>query len=441
MRNRALISLASALLVTTAAAAASAQIPGLPSIPGLDPNQPQQPQQPQQQPAPGQPQQQPAPGGMPIPQLPPQLQQVLPVPIPGQQPQPQPGQQPAPYAPQPGYGQAPYAPQPGYGQPYAPQPGYGTQPGYGQPGYGQPMYPQVRTGLEIGYLYGVAAAYGAGLGTWIDAEAYHGKHVDVGIALIGPLLLGAAMPMGVFFADRRPMREGLPSAIASGFVVGAGEGLMISAYASAKGPASSTTSGTGFLTLTRAEVIGATVGGAGGIAYGLLAHPTPKKNMLLTSAAAWGSVVGFELGGGGTSSLTHGWSNVNDGVTLGGLLGYNLFLAGAAGASAFWTPSWNQLGWMWGMFGIGEVASAIVYPIYAATGGDARHGLIFQGIAGTVGVVAGAFIGHPDRPGAIAKEQREDEQYWRTHHFARVRGGGFMPVQGGGGANLMGELW
>src|SRR4029077_9360475 len=90
--------------------------------------------------------------------------------------------------------------------------------------------PNVRTGLEIGYLYGAAIAYGVGAGVWIDAEA---GQKDPGIALLGPAPLGAAVPMGVFLADRRPMREGLPSAIASGLVIGAGEGLVVAAYGNA----------------------------------------------------------------------------------------------------------------------------------------------------------------------------------------------------------------
>lgn len=444
MRNRALLALASVLLTSSVAATASAQIPtipGLPPLPGQpDPNQ-QQPQQQQPQQAPQQ-----QPGALPIPQLPPQLQQYLP---PGMQQQPQqPGaypQQPGAYPQQPGAYPQPYGqPQPGYGQqPYAP---YGQQPQ--QPGYGYqpyaPQQPRIRTGLEIGYLYGVAIAYGAGVGIWIDSEAYGGtnsagqaKKIDPGISLIAPILLGAAAPLGVFLADRRPMREGLPSAIASGLVIGAGEGLVISTFGDAKGPQGA--AGWGFRGLARAEVIGSTIGGAGGIAYGLLAKPTPQRNMFLTSAVGWGAIVGYQFGGGGSNGK---WSDANDATTLGGVVGYNIALGGAAVTSAFWSPTWTQLAWMWGGFGVGEVAGALVYPFYAASKGDPRRGLIFQGVASTVGMVAGAFIGYR-RPNAVAlaQEQREDEEYWQRHHFARVRGGGFTPMPGGMGASISGELW
>jgi hypothetical protein len=457
-----LLSVGAAIALAASSATAFAQFPPIPGLPGQDPNQPQQPapqQPPPQQPPPQQPapQQPVLPGGLPVPQLPPGFPQ-----LPGQ-PQPAPAQpnpdQPQPYPPaQPGYGQ-PY-PQPGYGQPYPQQP-YPQQPGYGQPyapyapqpygppgqgPYPPPNYgPKTRTTLEIAYLYGTSIAYGVGAGIWIDSEAYNGKRIDPGIAAIAPILFGAAMPALVFVADMKPMREGLPSAIASGLLIGGGEGLVAYAYGAGH---SSTPIGTpnpwGFTALGRAEIIGATLGGASGVAYGLLLHPTPKKTMLITSGAAWGGIIGYQFGGGATSvawNLPYPQTGARAGTTTGGLIGYNIGFIGTAVAAGFWTPSWNQLGWMWGGFGIGEAVSALVYPIYAGTGGDPRHGLIFQGVTGTVGAVAGAFIGKPDRPGAVAREEKEDEEWLKHPHFARIRGGGLMPVQGGAGASLSGQLW
>jgi hypothetical protein len=130
-------------------------------------------------------------------------------------------------------------------------------------------------------------------------------------------------------------------------------------------------------------------------------------------------------------------------MTVGGVCGYNLAMAGAAAAATLWTPSWEQLGWMWGGFGIAEAAATLVYPIYAATSADARHGLIFQGAAGVVGIGAGAFIGRPDHRRTVSSdEERDDHEDWMRHpHFARIRGASMLPVPGGAGAMLMGELW
>ncbi|MEP7121937.1 MAG: hypothetical protein ABJE95_13540 [Byssovorax sp.] len=392
---------------------------------------------------------------------------------------------------------AQYPPQPQYGQPQYGQPQYG-QPQYGQPQYGQPQYgqpqqgygqqqpynsygyvpssgPQKSTSLEIATLYATATAWGIGTGIWIDAEA---GTKDPGISLIAPVILGAAAPAAVFFADRPPMREGLPSAIAMGLLVGAGEGLGIAGYQAVtstdgtcgftgntninNGPVAGCTEGTswGFKGLARAEFIGSTVGGLGGFAYGYFLRPSPKNNVLIGSAAIWGTVIGSEFGWGGATlkeTYTAGndptalvtitrkttWSQTNDAMALGGLIGFNVGFVGAAGLSLAWKPSWQQLEWMWGGFAIGEAASLLVYPFYAAGDSDPRRGLIFSGVAGTIGMIGGAFIGRPDTPGSIAREQkREHEEEDRQRHgrFARVVGGGLMPVPGGVGANVMG-IW
>ncbi len=404
--------------------------------------------------------------------------------------------QPAPQGygqPQQGYGQ----PQQGYGQPQQgygqPQQGYGQpQQGYGQPqqGYGQqpfngygyvaPTGPQKSTSLEIATLYATATAWGIGTGIWIDAEA---GTKDPGISLIAPVILGALAPAGVFFADRPAMREGLPSAIAVGLMVGAGEGLGIAGYQAVtstdgscgftgntdikSGNIAACTASTswGFKGLARAEFIGSTLGGVGGFAYGYFLRPSPKNNVLIGSAAVWGTVIGSEFGW-GASKLSESfqvpgvnggappfgdqvftrkttWSQTNDSMALGGLIGFNVAFVGAAGLSLAWKPSWQQLEWMWGGFAIGEAASLLVYPFYAAGDSDPRRGLIFQGVLGTIGMVAGAFIGRPDTPGSIAREQkREHEEEDRAKHgrYARIVGGGIAPVPGGMSASVSG-IW
>ena len=380
------------------------------------------------------------------------------------------------YPPQPQYGQPQYGqPQQGYGQPQygQPQQGYGQQQPYNGYGYVAPTGPQKSTSLEIATLYATATAWGIGTGIWIDAEA--GTH-DPGISLIAPVIFGAAAPAAVFFADRPAMREGLPSAIAVGLLIGAGEGLGIAGYqsvtstdahcdlSSVNGPSSQPdcvpSTSWGFKGLARAEFIGSTLGGLGGFAYGYFLRPSPKNNVLIGSAAIWGTVIGSEFGWGGSKlnetytidqknlqgqvfTRKTTWSETNDDAALGGLIGFNALVVGAAGLSLAWKPSWQQLEWMWGGFAIGEAASLLVYPFYAAGDSDPRRGLIFQGVAGTIGMVAGAFIGRPDTPGSIAREQkREHDEEDRQRHgrFARVVGGGLMPVPGGMGASVMG-IW
>ena len=55
-----------------------------------------------------------------------------------------------------------------------------------------------------------------------------------------------------------------------------------------------------------------------------------------------------------------------------------------------WVPSYQSLAWMWMGFGAGVGLSLPIYLFYAGGTHDARRGLIFQGTAGTLGLVAGA---------------------------------------------------
>src|SRR5262249_22661781 len=222
---------------------------------------------------------------------------------------------------QPGFGQPPPPAQPGYGQPGYGQPGYG-QPGYGQPGYGQPYNgygyvppsgPKKSTPLEIATLYTTATAWGIGTGIWIDALA---GTKDPGLSVIAPIIFGVAAPTAVFFADRPPMRERLPSAIAVGLLVGAGEGLGIAGYqiVTAKpgvfngfsvlngkpvGAPSYTPSETwGFKGLTTSVWLGSTLGGIGGWAYGYFLKPSPPANLPIASRGPLGSLIGPRFGRG-----------------------------------------------------------------------------------------------------------------------------------------------
>jgi hypothetical protein len=329
---------------------------------------------------------------------------------------------------QPGYGQPGYG-QPGYGQPGYGQPGYG-QPGYGQPGYGQPPKKQKSSSLEIGYLYGTSIAWGVGTGVWIDFEA---EIEEPGFAVIPPLLLGVAAPVGVFIADYAmdKMPRGLPAAIATGILLGSELGFGISATQYAL--ANSSSSEWGFTAFMRAEFITSTAGGVlGGVAYGLL-EPSPKTSMLVLSSSIWGAAAGAQFGGGASNGDVR---QSDDAVTVGGLIGYGVGTLGSAGASIGWVPSWNQLGWMWGGFAIGEAAVAPVYLFYIGSDNDPRRVLIAQGIAGLLGVGAGIFIGTPDKKGAIV----EDETAPRPR-FAEVLGGGITPVPGGATVNAVGYLW
>ena len=308
----------------------------------------------------------------------------VPTPLPQAQPVAQPGvpqtQQPYPQQP---YPQQPYPTQ----QPYAQQPYPGQQPyGYAPPyPYAAPVSTR-RSGTEITVLYTTAAVYGVGLGVWFGAEA---NIKDPGLFLIAPAILGVAAPVGVYFLDSPALPRGMPAAIASGMIIGAGEGIGIASY---QFVTTNSADAWGFRGLSRATALGATLGGAGGFALGYLQDPSPKSSLLTTSGVFWGAAVGSMFGY-GASGAGEAYTRANDSAALGGLIGFNVGLAAAAGLSTVYVPTYRALSYMWAGAGIGAAISLPVYLAYAGKGGPpAKRGLVFSGTSTTLGIVAGALL-------------------------------------------------
>lgn len=283
--------------------------------------------------------------------------------------------------------------------------------------------------LEIGVLYGTAATYGVGAGIWIDAEA---GIDDPGLMFIPPIVLGVAAPVGVFFLDDPPMPRGMPAAIATGMIAGAGEGLGVWSY---QFTSASEEDAWGFRGLSRAMTLGGAVGAVGGYALAYYSPPSPKSSVLVGSSLIWGSLVGSMIGYGATDGdLDYG--EANEGAALGGLIGYNVGLAGAAALSAVYVPSWSQLGWMWIGGGIGAAAGLPIYLAYAGSDKPAKRGLIFQGLTISLGVAAGGLFASRLQDEYAAAEQPEG-----TPQFAQISAFGLMPVEGGAGVQLIGTLF
>ena len=306
-----------------------------------------------------------------------------------------------------------------------------VQPGFGQPAFGQPFAPQQpvvreRTRLELGALYGVSVAYGVGMGVWISTEV---GFDDPAIFLIPPAVLGVAAPVGVYFFDRPRLKRGVPAAISTGALIGAAEGLGIWSYQVVHAREQDEW---GFRGLARSEAIGSTLGAAGGLALGYLQSPSPKSSLLMSSAVLWGTAVGSMFGYGATSA-GQGYGRSNDGAALGGLIGLNIGLAASAGVSTVYIPSYKSLGGMWLGAGIGAAASLPIYLLYARDGGPpAKRGLIFSGVATTLGIGAGALFTWDSEDSADADA---------TPRFARVHGFAPMAVENGAGLAVVGELF
>jgi hypothetical protein len=243
-----------------------------------------------------------------------------------------------------------------------------------------------RSSTEITTLYATSAVYGVGLGVWIGSEA-HIK--DPGLFLIAPAILGVAGPVGVYLLDNPSLPRGVPGAIASGLVIGAGEGIGIASY---QFVSTGSEKAWGFRGLSRSTVIGATLGGAGGVALGFLQDPSPKSSLLTTSSVVWGAAIGTMFGY-GASATGEGYGRANDSAALGGLIGFNVGLAAAAGLSTVYIPTYRALTYMWAGAGIGALVSLPVYAAYAGKNSPpAKHGLVFSGVTTMLGIGAGALL-------------------------------------------------
>ncbi len=305
----------------------------------------------------------------------------------------------------------------------------GVPPGFGQPAFGQPVFqPQPvrqRTQLELGALYGTSVAYGVGMGVWISTEA---GFDDPAIFLIPPAVLGVAGPVGVYFFDRRRLKRGLPAAVATGALIGAGEGLGVWSY---QFVSATKDKAWGFRGLARAEAIGSTLGAAGGLALGYLQSPSPKSSLLMSSSVLWGSAVGAMFGYGATAA-GQGYGHSNDGAALGGLIGFNVGLAASAGLSTVYIPSYRSLVGMWLGSGIGFAASLPIYLLYARDDGPpAKRGLIFSGVTTTLGIAAGA---------ALTFGSEDSASSDAAPRFARIYGFAPFAVERGAGVAMTGEL-
>ena len=134
----------------------------------------------------------------------------------------------------------------------------------------------------------------------------------------------------------------------------------------------------------------------------------------------------------GATAANQGYGRSNDGAALGGLIGFNVGLAAAAGASVGYIPSYKSLGAMWLGAGVGFGVSLPVYLLYARDGGPpAKRGLIFSGVATTLGIGAGALFTWDSNDSAINEAPPK---------FARIDGFAPFAVEKGAGLAIAGEL-
>jgi hypothetical protein len=232
------------------------------------------------------------------------------------------------------------------------------------------------------FLYGTTALYGIGTGVWVDAL---GKISDPGFAVIAPLALGAAVPVGMYFwDDYDAFHRGVPPSIATGLVLGGVEGIAISGvqwqYNREKCDAAGNCDDWSFRTQTTIAVIGATAGGIGGYAFGEWLRPDPRSLGFIASGAGWGTIAGTLFGAGVSGK---DWK---DGASVAGLVGYNAGILVTGALSAVYVPSWRTQGAMWLGDLAGTALGSVVYVFYLFSDDDPKHGLIANSIGGLAGL-------------------------------------------------------
>jgi len=330
------------------------------------------------------------------------------------QPYPPPQQYPAqPYPPTPAPTPQPYPPQAAPApQPYPalpppaplqappPAPVYPPGPVYTAPPpapyYAPPPRSPYRSPNEMVFLYGVGAAYGVGTGIWLDALAHLS---DPGLASLAPLILGAAVPVGVYLWDyQQELDRGVPSSIATGLLLGGVEGIAISGLQwQLTGNGGPNT--WNFQTWTSITFATSTLGGIGGFIFGEWIQPDPRSLALIASGSGWGALTGILFGSGVVSA----GSDTKDGAAVWGFAGYNLGVLAAGAASMVYVPSYETLKYMWAGEMLGILATTPIYLFYV-NGGEVRHGLIFNAVGGLAGLtIAGLLAGNVhDPPGTAA---------------------------------------
>lgn len=252
------------------------------------------------------------------------------------------------------------------------------------------------------FMYITGGLYGVGSGIWIDALA---KVKDPGVAVIAPITLGAAVPVGFWLWDEYggPLHRGVPASIATGLVLGGVEGIAIAGtqwqYTRDDGKDWS------FATQTTVTWIMATGGGVGGWAFGEWIRPDPRSMGFIASTSGWGAISGTLLG---VAVSGRDWK---DGASVAGLIGYNVGILGGGALSIIHTPSWRAQQYMWAGYGVGALAGCLVFPFYLfVDDADAKRGFIGPSLGGLAGAaLMGAFnydLKDPEDAPRTAKTER-----------------------------------
>lgn len=287
--------------------------------------------------------------------------------------------------------------------------------------------PELRTADELTTLYATAILYGLGTSAWLALQA---EPDNIAGALIPFATVTPAAAGLVAFADRfRPLRHGIPHAIAAGMYLGFGEGLWLTAFQRANASAHEGIEPWGPQRISTALWLCATGGGLAGTLVGAINRPTPGRVSFTASSAIWTGALGAFV----AHAVSSDAAERAQLTYLVGGIAYNAGLLAGIVFGPVVAPSvarvrYTDLG---GLFG-----ALLLGGGYALLAGDAdsRVGLGLAAAGGTLGLGIAAWA---------TRDMPPDRSHDRLQPVIGTRASlrpTLVPTSGGFFAGLSGEL-
>jgi hypothetical protein len=239
--------------------------------------------------------------------------------------------------------------------------------------------PALRTTDELMVLYTIGVFYGLGTAAWLALQL---KPQSFGAAILPfAVLTPAAVGVVAWADDYRPLRHGIPHAIAAGMYLGFGEGLWLVGYQNAYASHHPGASRWGSERVATALWATSTAGALAGTLVGALRRPTPGRVSFTASTTIWGGV----LSAFAAKAIEPDKAERSQRAYLVGALGYNVglvagLLLGPSAAPSVARIRFTDLGGLFGAL-LGGGGYALV-----AKGGDSRVGFGLAAIGGTLGL-------------------------------------------------------
>lgn len=287
--------------------------------------------------------------------------------------------------------------------------------------------PALRTPDELTVLYTTAVLYGLGSSAWLALQV---QPSNIAGALLPFATLAPAGAALIAWTDSsRPLRHGIPHAIAAGMYLGFGEGLWLSTFQAAYADRHDGVQRWSAQRSSTALWLGSTLGGVAGAFVGMINRPTPGRVSFTSSAAIWSGALAALA----ASSLEPVETRREQTGLAVGALAYNVGLAFGILLGPVLAPSVSRARFvdLGGLFG-----SLVVGGGYAlvARDADSRATLGLAAIGGILGLAVTTWV-TADMPSDHSHDQLAPVIGQRPQLRPLL-----VPERGGVLAGLSGEL-